>query len=90
MSAIVYLYGHGRSRHIAAHPPNAHGAAAFCGGWYETDERMAEQSRRWHGKSVAERAIERKRHLPVCQRCEAGARKSGLLAAADQPSEDQP
>lgn len=87
MSAIIYLYGHGRRRHIAAGTPTEHGGAAFCGDWHMIDERMVEEARRWQAASVAERAIERKRQLPVCQRCESGARKAGLLAAADQPTE---
>jgi hypothetical protein len=87
---LTYLYGHGRRRHIAANEPtrNNHGARSFCGDWHMTAERMAEECRRWVYGPVAERTIRRKLAMPVCQRCENGARRAGRLAAADVPAED--
>lgn len=70
MSDPVYLYGYGKTKHIAALPVRECGqAVSCCQLWQETEERTLARLTRWSGTKGAELAMASKRRLPVCKHC---------------------
>ena len=82
MSEHVYLYSYGKRRHIkdpngtASRRPEF-SAQARCGGWFDTDKRMADTLKWWKiDDRAANEAMDRKRAEPICKRCERLAAQS--------------
>lgn len=79
MTGPVYLYSHGRRKHIA--DPNMphnddHGLAyTYCGQLHRTEEAVHSQLLRWSGtpRASIDREVARQKALPVCQRCQKAA-----------------
>lgn len=77
MGAVVFLFTHGRTRHIARGVgPGRSASKAYCGMWGHTDDVMVERTRRHlAGDRDLLRVIDRRRAQPVCKRCEQLAAK---------------
>jgi hypothetical protein len=64
---VVYLYGHGRRKHIAAHPSVRPLLPALCGWSYYTEQGFLDG---FSSRADRDAITERLRRLPVCAHCE--------------------